>query len=40
LKTDFSLIKWYKAPSDYGNKPCQWHKNKEVWHPTKLIKNI
>ena len=40
LKKDFSLIKWYKAPSDYGKKPCQWHKNKEVWHPTKLIKNV
>ena len=40
LKTDFSLIRWYKPPSDYGDKPCQWHKNKEIWHPTKLVKNL
>jgi hypothetical protein len=40
LKTDFSLIKWYKPPSDYGDKPCQWHKDKEIWHPTKLVKNL
>ena len=40
LKTDFSLIMWYKPPSDYGDKPCQWHKNKEIWHPTKLVKNL
>ena len=40
LKTAFSLIKWYKPPSDYGDKPCQWHKDKEIWHPTKLVKNL
>ena len=40
LKTDFSLVRWYKPPSDYGNKPSQWHKNKEIWHPTKLLKNL
>jgi hypothetical protein len=40
LKTDFSLIKWFKAPSDYGDKPCKWHKQKEVWHPTSLVKNV
>jgi hypothetical protein len=40
LKTDFSLIKWLKAPSDYGDKPCKWHEFKQVWHPTSLIKNI
>ena len=40
LKTDFSLVKWYKAPSDYGDKPSQWHKSKQVWHPTKLLKNL
>jgi hypothetical protein len=40
LKTDFSLVRWLKAPSDYGDKPCKWHKNREVWHPTSLIKNV
>ena len=40
LKTDFSLVRWYKPPSDYGSKPCSWHKDKEIWHPTKLLKNL
>jgi len=40
LKTDFSLVRWLKSPSDYGDKPCKWHKNREVWHPTSLIKNV
>jgi hypothetical protein len=40
LKTDFSLIRWYKPPSDYGAKACSWHKDKEIWHPTKLVKNL
>ena len=40
LKTDFSLVRWLKAPSDYGDRPCKWHKNREVWHPTSLIKNV
>jgi len=40
LKIDFSLVRWYKPPSDYGNKPCSWHKDKEIWHPTKLLKNL
>lgn len=40
LKTDFSLIKWFKAPSDYSDSPSQWHKQKEVWHPTSLVKNV
>ena len=40
LKTDFSLVRWYKPPSDYGNKPSKWHKDKEIWHPTKLLKNL
>jgi hypothetical protein len=40
LKIDFSLVRWLKSPSDYGDKPCKWHKNREVWHPTSLIKNV
>jgi hypothetical protein len=40
LKTDFSLVRWLKSPSDYGDEPCKWHKNREVWHPTSLIKNV
>ncbi len=40
LKTDFSLVRWYKPPSDYSSKPCSWHKDKEIWHPTKLLKNL
>lgn len=40
LKTDFTLVRWHKPPSDYGDKACQWHKDKEIWHPTKLLKNV
>jgi len=40
LKTDFTLVRWLKSPSDYGDKPCKWHDNREVWHPTSLIKNL
>lgn len=40
LKTDFSLVKWYKAPSNYSEEPCRYHKGKQLWHPTNLIKNI
>ena len=40
LKTDFSLVKWYKAPSDYGDAPSHWHKDRQIWHPTKLLRNL
>ena len=40
LRTDFTLVRWHKPPSDYGNKPCSWYKDKEIWHPTNLLKNL
>jgi hypothetical protein len=40
LKTDFSLVRWYKPPSEYSENASNWYKGKEVWHPTKLIKNL
>lgn len=39
-KVDFSLVLWYKAPSDYSDNSAFWFKNKQLWHPTKLLKNI
>jgi len=40
LKTDFTLVRWYKPPSDYGDAACLWHKNKEIWYPTSILKNL
>ena len=39
-KTDFSLVLWYKPPSDYGDRPAFYYKNKQLWHPTNLLKNV
>lgn len=39
-KTDFTLVMWTKAPSDYGDKPCKWFVNKKCWHHTKMLKQI
>jgi hypothetical protein len=39
-KTDFCLVRWFKAPSDYGDKPHKWFKNKECWIYTRLLKQI
>jgi hypothetical protein len=39
-KIDFSLIMWFKSPSDYGDSPSQWFKNKQHWLHTKMLKSI
>ena len=39
-KTDFCLVMWTKAPSDYGSHPEKWYKDKPVWHHTRLLKML
>jgi hypothetical protein len=39
-KTDFCLVRWFKAPSDYGDKPSKWFKNRQCWLHTRMLKNI
>ena len=39
-KVDFSLVLWYKAPSDYSDTSAIYYKNKQLWHPTNLLKNV
>ena len=39
-KTDFSLVRWAKAPSDYSDKPCKWYHKKTCWHHTKMLKSL
>lgn len=38
-KTDFCLVCWTKAPSDYSDKPSVWYKRENRWIVTSAIKN-
>jgi hypothetical protein len=38
-KTDFCLIKWLRAPSDYDHMPSKWYKKQDRWMITTAIKN-
>ena len=39
-KVDFCLVRWMKAPSDYGPVASNYHKNRTMWTYSKLIKSI
>tara|TARA_R110002074_G_scaffold349376_1_gene519805 strand:- start:147 stop:608 length:462 start_codon:yes stop_codon:yes gene_type:complete len=39
-KVDFCLVRWMKAPSDYGPVASNYHKNRTMWTCSKLIKSI
>lgn len=39
-KVDFCLVRWMKAPSDYGAVASNYHKNRTIWTYSKLIKSI
>ena len=39
-KVDFCLVRWMKAPSEYGPVASNYHKNRTMWTYSKLIKSI
>ena len=39
-KVDFCLVRWMKAPSEYGPVASNDHKNRTMWTCSKLIKSI
>ena len=39
-KVDFCLVMWTRPPSDYGNSPSPWHKNKQLWMNTRWLKKM
>lgn len=39
-KVDFCLVRWMKAPSEYGPVASNYHKNRTMWTCSKLIKSI
>ena len=40
IRTDFVLVKWLKAPSDYTHKPYKRYQTGLHWFPTHIIANF
>ena len=38
IPSDFSLVMWTQAPSEYTDTSTVYYKNKQVWYPTNWLK--